>query len=293
MSYPVPITVGEALYPPEIALDYSTARHLLGQYEGWRARICAIGGVALFVPFGATPPALLALSVWVARGGIGAYGVGLLSLVTTSLPAWAYRRRVWERPVRSCLARRTAYDPRVAQVSVNVADADLQAAWTVIRRAGLIAVYSRSRGDLDALPLNVNISVARPISLPHTDDYAARDAVCEVFRATKIRVNVGGVEINIPHRNRADDTRTSSEAEGGRQVRPPVIGSSRVSRNRLLRGSVVVGRLHVRCGSADTAWELVDERQQALHERENLLGVLFGNGRDLVVRKVALILDVP
>jgi hypothetical protein len=198
MSYPKPITNADALHPVEIALDYSTARHLLGQYEGWRARARTIGGLALFAPFGATPPALLALSVWVAHGGIVSYGVGLLSLLTTSLPGWAYRRRLWERPVRSRLARRTAYDPRVAQVSVNVAGADLEAAGAVIRRAGLIVVHARSRGDFDAFPLNANISVARPISLPRVDDYAARDAMCELFRATKIPVNVGGVEVNIP-----------------------------------------------------------------------------------------------
>jgi hypothetical protein len=122
--------------------------------------------------------------------------VGLVSLATTSLPGWAHRRRFWERPVRSRLASRTAYDPRVAQVLVNVADEDLEAAWSVIRRAGLIDVYSRRRGDLDALSLNVTISVARPTTVPRVDDYAARDAVCEIFRATKIPANIGGIEIN-------------------------------------------------------------------------------------------------
>jgi hypothetical protein len=200
MLYAGPITDADALCPPEIAVDYGTVRHVLRQYEGWRARARAIAGMVVFAPFVATPPALLALSVWVAHGGIEAFGVGLVSLATTSLPGWAHGRRLWERPVRSRLASRTAYEPRVAQVLVNVADEDLEAARLVIRRAGLIDVYSRTRGDVDALPLNVTIAVARPSSLPRIDDYAARDAVCEIFRATKIPANVGEVEINTRSR---------------------------------------------------------------------------------------------
>jgi hypothetical protein len=56
MLYAGPITDADALYPPEIALDYGTARHVLHQYEGWRARAGAIAGLVLIAPFVATPP---------------------------------------------------------------------------------------------------------------------------------------------------------------------------------------------------------------------------------------------
>jgi hypothetical protein len=132
--------------------------------QGWRATVRAIGGLRLFGGIAAFPPCLLAFSVWVVHGKIAAFAVGLVSLLTGSLPAWAYRRRVWEAPVRRPLARRTAFDPRGAQVSVNVARADIEAAWGAIRRAGLVVVYTRTRGDPLALPLNSTISVARPVS---------------------------------------------------------------------------------------------------------------------------------
>jgi len=189
---------GEGVYPPEVALDFATARAILHQYEGWRARARTIGGWLLCLPLAAAPPGLLALSVWVAHSGLAAYAIGLLSLATTSLPGWAYRRRLWERPVLASLARHTVYDPRVAQVSVNVADEDLEAAWLAIRRAGLIVVYTRRRGDLDARPLNVNISVARNVAAPRVDDYTAREVVCDVFQRAAIHANVGGIEVNAP-----------------------------------------------------------------------------------------------
>jgi hypothetical protein len=192
------MTAADALYPAPFSNDYGTARHLLRQYEGWRATARTIGGLALVVPIAAIPPGLLALSVWVVHSKIGAYGVGLLSLLTGSFPAWAYRRRVWELPVRRSLRRRTAYDPRGTQVSVNIAHTDVEAAWAAIRRAGLIVVYTRTRGDPLALPLNTNVSVARAINLPQVDYVPAREDVCKILGSTRIRANVGGVEINTP-----------------------------------------------------------------------------------------------
>jgi hypothetical protein len=192
------MTAAEAMYPARICDDYGTARYLLRQYEGWLATARAVGGLALFGLIAAIPPGLLALSVWVVHGKIAAYGVGLLSLLTGWLPTWAYRRRLWELPVRRSLARRTAFDPRGAQVSVNIARADIEAARAAIRRAGLIVVYTRTRGDPLALPLNASISVARPISPPQVDYLAAREAVCKIFGSTPIQANVGGIHINAP-----------------------------------------------------------------------------------------------
>lgn len=177
--------------------DYPTARQLLGQYEGRRATILTIEGVALVVPLVAIPPALLAISVWVAQGGIGQFAVGLLSIATGWLPSWGYKRRIWEQPVRQRLACRTAFDPAVPQVSVNIARADLDVASVALRRADLIVAHSRIRGDFDARPLDTNISIARPSRLAAVEYEATRDAVVDVFRSTRIAANVGGVEVNL------------------------------------------------------------------------------------------------
>jgi hypothetical protein len=57
------MTAADALYPASFSDDYGTARHLLQQYEGWRATARTIGGLGLVAPIAAIPPGLLALSV--------------------------------------------------------------------------------------------------------------------------------------------------------------------------------------------------------------------------------------
>ena len=97
---------------------------MLGQYErasSW-LRAAAVGVV--FLMAAAIPPGLLALSVFVVHGDLASYAVGLASLSTTWLPAWAWKQRVWERFVRRRLAWRSEYDARVATVSVRLADRD-------------------------------------------------------------------------------------------------------------------------------------------------------------------------
>src|SRR4051794_4242589 len=108
----MPRLVPTPVYPLSISDDYASARHLLRQYEGWRGTARAIAGMALFIPIGAIPRVFLAFSGWVVQGKIGAWGVGLLSLLTGPPPTAPYRRRVGELPVRRSLDRHTGYDPR-------------------------------------------------------------------------------------------------------------------------------------------------------------------------------------
>jgi hypothetical protein len=191
-----PLVDADALYPPLPVQSYRDVRAELRQYEGARAQLCSFAGGALCLPFAATPPGVLALSIFVVHGGLVAYVVGLVSLCTTWLPGLAYRARLWERPVRDRLTWRSTFDPSVARVSVNIAERDIGAAWRVIRRAGLIVEYTRTLGHVGAEPRNTTIAVAQWAYRRQLDDFAFRDAVCEVFGSAGMWANVGGIEVN-------------------------------------------------------------------------------------------------
>jgi hypothetical protein len=108
------------------------------------------------------------------------------------LPAWAWKKRLWERFVRRRLAWRTRFDARVATVSVRLADGDSADALRAIRCAGLTYQHVRiSAPDRHS----VTIVVAQWAFGVRRDDDAFRDEVCEVFRAAGIPANVSGIEV--------------------------------------------------------------------------------------------------
>jgi hypothetical protein len=179
--------------PPPPPPSYREARAALGEYEPASSRLRAIAGGVLLVMAAAVPPGLLALGVFVVRGDLASYAVGLASLCTAWLPAWAWKQRVWERLVRRRLAWRSEYDPRVATVSVRLADRDCAEALSAIRHAGLTYQYIRiSSPDGHS----VTIAVAQWAFGARQDDVVFRDHVCEVFRAAGISANVSGTEVN-------------------------------------------------------------------------------------------------
>lgn len=192
----LPLDAGGVYYRPPHVLSFRGARAQLEQYDGVHAHLWVLAGAALCVTLAAIPPAILALSVFVVHEGIAAYAVGLVSLCTTWLPRWAYESRLWERPVRARLARRTAFDPSVARISVNITERDVVAALTAIRRTGLVVEYIRTSGPVGADPQNTHIAVAQWAYRPQLDDFAFRDLVCEVLRSAGIWANVGGIEVN-------------------------------------------------------------------------------------------------
>lgn len=180
--YPVP--------PPPVS--HRDALAVLGQYERASSRLRAAAGGVIFLLAAAIPPGLLAVSVFVVRGDLASYVVGLVSLCTGWLPAWAWKKRLWERFVRRRLAWRTRFDARVATVSVRLADGDSADALRVIRRAGLTYPPVRiSAPDRHS----VTIVVAQWAFGVRRDDDAFRDEVCEVFRAAGIPANVSGIEV--------------------------------------------------------------------------------------------------
>ncbi len=182
------------IYPsPTPPPSYRDARAVLGQYERASSWLRATAGGALFLIAVAVPPSLLALGVFVVRGDLAAYAVGLASLCTAWLPAWAWKQRLCERFVRRRLVWRTAFDPRVATVSARLTDRDSAEALRVVRHAGLTYQYVRiSAPDRRSL----TIAVAQWAFGAWRDDFAFRDQVCEVFRAAGISANVGGIEVN-------------------------------------------------------------------------------------------------
>ena len=166
---------------------------MLGQYERASSWLRAAAGGALFLTAAAIPPGLLAVGVFVVHGDLASYAVGLASLSTTWLPAWAWKQPVWERFVRRRLAWRAEYDARVATVSVRLADRDCAEAMSAIRHAGLTYQYVRiSSPDGHS----VTIAVAQWAFDTRQDDAAFLAHVCEVFRTAGISANVSGTEVN-------------------------------------------------------------------------------------------------
>lgn len=210
------------VYPePPSAPSYRDALAMLDQYEGVAARLRAFVGGALFVMAVALPPGLLALGVFVVHGHLASYAVGISSLCAGWLPAWAWKHRLWERFVRRRLAWRAAFDPRVATVSVRLADRDSSDALWAIRHAGLTYQYTRMSA---ADGHSVTIGVAQWAFAVRRDDSAFRDHVCEVFRAARISANVGGIEVGqsddtdrLNHLTDAEDTARADpdEKHGG------------------------------------------------------------------------------
>jgi hypothetical protein len=192
----LPLDAG-GVYPGHpVVLSFRGARTQLAQYDGGWAHVRVVAGAGLWVSLSAIPPVILALSVFVVRDGVAAYAVGLVSLCTAWLPRWAYKSRLWERPVRARLARRTAFDPLVARISVNISEQDTLAACRAIRGAGLVIEYSRTSGAGGADPQNTHMAVAQWAYRPQLDDWAFRDLVCEVLRSAGICANVGGIEVD-------------------------------------------------------------------------------------------------
>ena len=66
---------------------------MLAQYERASSWLRAAAGGVVFLMAAAVPPGLLALSVFVVHGDLASYAVGLASLSTTWLPAWAWKQR--------------------------------------------------------------------------------------------------------------------------------------------------------------------------------------------------------
>jgi hypothetical protein len=182
------------IYPaPAPALSYREARAELGQYERASSRLRAAGGGVLFLMAVAIPPGLLALGVFVVRGELASYAVGLASLCTTWLPAWAWKRRLWERFVRRRLEWRTEYDARVATVSVRLGATDLSRALSAIRHAELTYQYIRPSSPDGR---SITIAVAQWAFTARRADVAFLEHVCEVFRTAGISANVSGTEVN-------------------------------------------------------------------------------------------------
>jgi hypothetical protein len=192
----LPLDAGGVYHPPPLVLSYRGARTQLEQYDGARTHLRVLAGAAACLSIAAIPSGTLALSVFVVHEGIAAFAVGLVSLCTAWLPGWAYKSRLWERPVRARLARRTAFDPSVARICVNITERDVFAAWSAIRGAGLVVEYTRTSGPVGADQHNTRIAVAQWAYRAQVDDLAFRDLVCDVLRPAGISANVGGIEVN-------------------------------------------------------------------------------------------------
>jgi hypothetical protein len=158
---------------------YRVAVGVLAQYEGVRAYLRVASGALPSLVVAAIPLGIIAVSVYVVRGGAWAFAVDVVSLFTASLPFWAFKARLWERLVRERLDRWTAYDATVPRVSVNVAQAHADASCEALRHAGLVLAFTRLNGAAAPGLLGYAIDVARPafLRLRSTSSTATRFAM--------------------------------------------------------------------------------------------------------------------
>jgi hypothetical protein len=199
-----PITDEDAVYPRQWRPAYRDALFELRQYEGWRAYLPTLWGLAISAAALAVPLAVLAVGVFVVNGKVASYLVGLISLATAGLPAWALKSKLWARRTLERLSVRHEYDPHVPRVTVNVREIDATHAGRILREAGLVVEYARigyGVGD----PKSFHLAVAQWARIPALEETMFRDQVESLFARSGIWANVSGTEIKAPVQEAGDD----------------------------------------------------------------------------------------
>ena len=192
-----PITDQDAVYPQRWQPGYRAALHELKQYDGWRAYLPAATGLLISAVALLTPLVVLAVGVFVVNSKLASYAIGLVSLATAGLPAWAFKSWLWARRTLERWQVRQEYDPHVPRVTVNIRESDATTAGAAVRAAGLVLEYARlSYGGVD--PKNLHIAVAQWARAAPLEETAFRDLVRDLFEAAGIWANVAGTEVNRP-----------------------------------------------------------------------------------------------
>jgi hypothetical protein len=163
-----PITDEDAMLPQTWQPPYRDALSELRQYDGWRAYLPALRGLATAAAALAVPLAVLAVGVFLVNGKIASYLVGLISLATAGLPAWALKTKPWARRTLERWSARQEYDPHIPRVTVNIREIDAAHAGRALRAAGLVLEYARVSYGED--PKNFHIAVAQWARAPALEE---------------------------------------------------------------------------------------------------------------------------
>jgi hypothetical protein len=192
-----PITDEDAVYPQQWQPAYRDALFELRQYDGWRAYLPTLRSLAISAAALAVPLAVLAVGVFVVNGKLATYLVGLISLATAGLPAWALKSKLWVRRTLERLSVRHEYDPHVPRVTVNLREIDATHAGRILREAGLVVEYARIGYGGDD-PRTFHLAVAQWARTPAVEETIFRDRVESLFARSGIWANVSGTEVNAP-----------------------------------------------------------------------------------------------
>ncbi len=161
-------------------VSFEYARWIVRQYEGrlsvWRHGLR--GGVRC-LPYFLPAPAIVVANAVFARGVLLGIATGLLALVAGPISGFGWSRRVWEPPMLAAYAKWTTFDLHTTPTyTVNIRQADIDAACAAVRRAKLIPLPTRTGG---AVEFNTALSIARPSFLLPVDEAAKKREVYDLF----------------------------------------------------------------------------------------------------------------
>jgi hypothetical protein len=180
----------------ELGADYRNSLRQLAQYEPSEAYLRAAAGAIMFLAIPALPVAVLAASVYAVHTHGAQLALGVLLIAATTTSGWVWKRRLWERPIVDRLAGWQSRNPEMAEVGVALADADIDRAHVVLRRAHLYPVFFRQSNHIpDAPELDHYIGVALPSIVPQVEFEEVAEQTRTALRDAGIRARVVGVDV--------------------------------------------------------------------------------------------------
>jgi hypothetical protein len=180
-----------------LRMQYCADLWQLAQFERRGVYVRAAAGLVTFFAMAAFPLAVLYASVYVADTRSAQLALGALLIAATTTTGWLWKRRAWERPVRRGLDEWRSHDPRMSEVGVAVADADVHAACVArLMRAHLYPLFSRPSNRIpDAPGLDYYLAVVLPLRVPQVEFGEVAERTRQALRQAGIRARVVGVDV--------------------------------------------------------------------------------------------------
>jgi hypothetical protein len=180
----------------ELYASYRNSLWQLAQFERGGAYLRAAAGALVFLAVPALPLAALYAGVYVADTRVTQLAFGLLLILATAMSGWLWKRRLWERPFTSRLARWQSHDPNKGEVGVAIADVDVHRACVALMHAHLYSPYSRRANRIpDAPELDCYLAVALPSIMPQVAFEEVAEMTRAALRQAGIRARVVGVDV--------------------------------------------------------------------------------------------------
>jgi hypothetical protein len=180
----------------ELLRSYRDWLWQLAQFERGGAYLRATAGFLLFLVVPVLPLVVLYASVYVTDTREAQLGLGVLLIIATTAAGWLWKRRLWEQPVTSRLARWQSHDPSKGEVGVAIADVDVHRACVALMNAHLYSPFSRRPNRIpDAPELDCYLAVALPSIMPQVEFDEVAEMTRAALRSAGIRARVVGVDV--------------------------------------------------------------------------------------------------